>query len=230
MLVLREAESLLEILETFNKMYHDRSPVVILENIKNGKKKIFNFIIHTIDYANGLITFFNLDTENIPINLNNAKQIFIRGSEKSILFKQNNYNIKNKFVTIHIPNKVKMLEKRTNARIKFGFNSNHYAIIYRDSASNAKLRKSFTLRTFDLSQAGISLCFSRKLLSYFTINKYIFIKQLGDTVFPKAIIGNIVYIKKVEYMKHGQRRAKVKMGIALKEEFPYQINNIIGKK
>ncbi len=211
---LRVTNDVLEIITTLNKMHQDQSPVMVWQNL--GERRIIrNAVIAAIDFSAGKI-ILTPDGATKSFDFVGPQTVYMRGHEKSILFKRENVKIDKRRIIVDIPKEVRMFEKRINPRIKLGFNSPYLGLIEIKVNSSTELRKEFLFNIYDLSSKGVSFNFNFKDQIYFAEGTEIFISKLGQIPFKKPIEGRVVYLKKVEFISQGNRISKMKMGVAFR--------------
>ncbi|MBI2520178.1 MAG: hypothetical protein HYV97_07165 [Bdellovibrio sp.] len=211
---LRITNDSLEIISTLNKMQRDQSPVLVWQNL--GEKRIIrNAVISAIDFVTGKVILVPNDPYK-NFDFLGPQTIYIRGQEKSILFKRESIKIDKRRIFVDIPNEVRMFEKRINHRIKFGFNSPYLGTIEIKINSTSELRKEFIFNLYDLSAKGVSFNFNFKDQIFFAEGTEIFIRKLGQIPLKTPIEGRVVYLKRIEFMSQGSRINKIKMGVAFK--------------
>ncbi|HAZ13483.1 MAG: hypothetical protein A2X86_13210 [Bdellovibrionales bacterium GWA2_49_15] len=218
---LRVTSDSLEIITTLNKMYHDQSPVLVWQNL--GERRIIrNAVISAIDFAAGKVILVPNDPHK-SFDFVGPHTVYMRGQEKSILFKRESVRIDKKRILVDIPKEVRMFEKRISHRIKLGFNSPYLGIIEIKINSSSDLRKEFSFNIYDLSAKGLSFNFNFKDQIFFAEGTEIYISKLGQIPFKIPIEGRVVYLKKIEFMSSGARISKMKMGVAFKKAIAEKI-------
>jgi hypothetical protein len=211
---LRVASDPLEILTTINKMYLDRSPVLVWQNVGN-MRILRNCFISDVDFANEVIALSPMGG-NKSLDFKKEHTVYIRGNEKSILFKQERARFDGTNVIVDIPPVVRLYEKRVNPRVKLGYFSRHMMHFEKRINQTNNRLKEFFYPVYDLSVAGTSVCFNPKEQVYFNSGETILIHQLGDFKFPSPIEAQLIYIKKIEFFNDGHRQVRMKMGISFK--------------
>lgn len=220
---LRVSNDLLEILNALNKMYKDQISVLLWQNV--GPRRIIrNANIKVIDYASGKIILIPSES-NRTFDFEGTYTVYMRGPEKSILFKREMVVIEKKRIVFDIPKEVRMFEKRTTPRLRLGFNSAYMAHLEIKINSTSALKKEFSFNVFDISTTGISFNFNAKDQIYFSEVTEILIHRIGKIPFKNPIEGKVVYLKKIEFINQGNRISKIKMGIKLKYAFSEALLN-----
>ena len=212
---LRVTTDSLEIITTLNKMFIDQSRVLVWQNL--GERRIVhNAVIGNIDFSAGHVILVPSESHK-NFDFTGPHTVYMRGHEKSILFKRESVKIEKKRILVDIPKEVRMFEKRVNPRVKLWFNSPYLGVIGIKVNSSSELRKEFVFNIFDLSATGVCFNFNFKDQIFFAEGTEIQISKLGQIPFKKPLEGRVVYLKKVEFMSQGVRFSRIKMGVAFKK-------------
>ncbi|MEK6626384.1 MAG: hypothetical protein AABY86_15550, partial [Bdellovibrionota bacterium] len=180
---LRVTTDSLEIITTLNKMFIDQSRVLVWQNL--GERRIVhNAVIGAIDFAAGHVILVPNDPHKY-FDFTGPHTVYVRGHEKSILFKRESIRMEKKRIFVEIPKEVRMFEKRVNQRVKLGFNSPYLAVLEIKVNSLSELRKEFVFNIFDLSTKGVSFNFNFKDQIFFAEGTEIQISKLGQIPFKK---------------------------------------------
>ena len=117
---LRVEESFEEIMTTLKKMQREKSLVVIWQKPEGntGDRKVFNSYIKNIDKTKKTLYLVALD-DTTEISIDENTTIYIRGDERSILFKQSKVTLKKGHLSLLIPTEVRVFERRYTERIDF---------------------------------------------------------------------------------------------------------------
>ncbi|MBI2520352.1 MAG: hypothetical protein HYV97_08035 [Bdellovibrio sp.] len=218
---LRVTKDSLEIISTLRKMYHDQSPILVWQNL--GERRIIrNAIIDHIDLTTGKFVIIRNDPHK-RFDFLVHRAVYIRGHEKSILFKRESVRIEKKCIIIDIPKEVRMFENRISPRVKLGFNSPYLGKLELKINASSDLQKEFVFNLYDISATGICFNFNLKDQIFFTEGTEICIHKLGQIPFKTPIEGRVVYLKKIEFMSSGARITKMKMGVAFKTSISEKI-------
>jgi len=218
---LRVCQDPLEILTALNKMYEERSPVLVWQNT-GDKRTTKNCYIRGIDYSSGRLIIMSLDS-NRAFEFSQEFSIYIRGSEKSILFKREQAVIDSKRIVIGIPKEVRMYEKRANPRLVLGWDGGYNTHIEVKLNSTSKHKKEFVFNIFDLSLTGAALYFPLSDRVFFNPNDNILIHKLGSFPYKNPLEARVIYIKKIEFLHMGKRTTKMKMGIHFKHKISQEM-------
>lgn len=211
---LRVSEDELEIVSTLNKMFREKSIVLVWQNIDKSRT-ICNAKISDIDYSKGIL-FLSPMTKGTTFEFSKNYTFYIRGYEKSILFKASNGKMKNDKIVISIPKSVRMYEKRTTPRIKFGHDGNLTALLEKQVNNITKTIKEFEFKVYDISKEGISLIFPPREQIYFSKNDSFQITQIGKLRIESGIEASVVYVKKIEIIRNYNRVIRMKFGAKFK--------------
>lgn len=225
---LRVSSETLEILNTLNKIYLERTPVTLWQN--TGRERIVRIAyIRAIDYSAGKLLFAPLEKGKV-FDFNGNLTVYIRGREKSILFKTKSEKIDTKRVIVNIPTEVRMYEMRAFPRLRFGFGSTENILFeIRVNQTSAKF-KEFLYPIFDLSKSGVSMLFNAKESVFFNVGETILIHKIADFKVPAGMEAKIIYTKKVEFITGGHRQSKMKIGIGLKRHLSDEVFESIHRR
>jgi hypothetical protein len=148
---------------------------------------------------------------------NKEATIYIKGAEKSLLFRQKNILSLGETVILDIPEKVNMYDRREITRTHFGWNSKHFAQL-----SFTKNSKDFDLlfSIFDISPSGLALNISPQEESIFKAGDIIHIHKVGQTNLMIPLKAMVKHLGTLDFIEDGIHLKRIKLGL----EFEKNLN------
>ncbi|MBT7611282.1 MAG: hypothetical protein HN576_16095 [Bacteriovoracaceae bacterium] len=200
-----------EIIATLIRMYRETTPVLVWQNNLNGTKLMKNSLIDGIFPELGNFVLTPLPESDV-FDFCNTSTIYIRGNERSILFKEPKIVIYDKKIIVQIPRQVRMYDKRYSERFHFGLKSNYRVEIFHQKKSLNE-EQIFQVSLFDISDKGAS--FNLSLLDQKNFNQEEVIKlvRLGNKFFPDYLMGKIIYLHRLDNKIGGIHCPSIKMGV-----------------
>lgn len=199
-----------EIVTTLIRMYRESSPVLVWQNSDEGRVMKNSFIREIYPEKR----FFVLTThpDSSVFNFCQSTTIYLRGNERSILFKQKDIVVRKNKVIVKFPTEVRLYEKRFHQRFHYGFKSNHAVEIFHPK-STMDSEEIFNFSLYDISEKGASFNLNLADQRYFFQGDKIKILRLGKKCFKQYFTGKIIYMNRTDYKINGVRCPSIKMGI-----------------
>lgn len=209
-----------EIIATLIRMYRECTPVLVWQNNKEGNKVMKNSVIDAIFPELGYFVLCPLP-EGDYFDFCHTSTIYLRGNERSILFKQPKIVIKDNKIIIQIPKQVRMYDKRFSDRIHFGLKSTLGVEIFhaKNSLSPEEL---FSFSLYDISERGASFNLSLLDQKYFYQDEIIKLIKIGRKSFADYVMAKIIYLHRMDNKIGGIHCPSIKMGV--------QFNRTLSKK
>jgi hypothetical protein len=200
-----------EIIATLIRMYRECTPVLVWQSDSDGHKFMKNSVIEAIFPELGYFVLSPLPDGDY-FDFCNTSTIYIRGNERSILFKQQKIVIQDNKIIIQIPNQVRMYDKRYTERFHFGLKSNHHVEIFH-SKNSMDQEQLFQVSLFDISVRGASFNMSLLDQKYFYQEEIIKVVKLGKKSFPEYLMAKIIYLHRLDNKIGGIHCPSIKMGV-----------------
>jgi hypothetical protein len=200
-----------EIISTLIRMYRESTPVLVWQNQIDGSKLMKNSLIEGIFPELGYFILCPLP-DNDYFDFQISSTIYIRGNERSILFKQSKIILQANQIIIPIPKQVRMYDKRFSERFHFGLKSNHNVEIFhtRDSKSNEQL---FPASLYDISDRGASFNLNLLDSKYFHQEQLIKLVKIGKKSFTEYLMAKVIYLHRLDNKVAGIQCPSIKMGV-----------------
>lgn len=199
-----------EIVSTLIRMYRESSPVLIWQNQSSGRK-MKNSYIKEIFPEKGLFILAPLP-DNTNFNFNAMTTLYLRGNERSILFKQADIKVLKNIIIVRFPREVRLYENRFHSRFHYGFKSNHMVEIFHPK-STVNTEEVFTFSMYDISEQGASFNVNLADQRYFFQGDRLKMIRLGQKSFKQYFTGKIVYMVRVDNKINGVHCPSIKMGV-----------------
>lgn len=200
-----------EIISTLIRMYRESTPVLVWQNKIDGSKLMKNSLIEAIFPELGYF-ILNPLPENDYFDFQNTSTIYIRGNERSILFKQPKIVLQDNKIIIQIPKQVRMYDKRYSERFHFGLKSNHHVEIFH-SKNSLTQEQLFQVSLFDISERGASFNLSLLDQKYFYQEELIKLVKIGKKSFSEFLMAKIIYLHRLDNKIGGIHCPSIKMGV-----------------
>lgn len=141
---------------------------------------------------------------------NKEATVYIKGKEKSVLFRQKNILSMGDTVVLDIPEKVSMYDRRGINRKSFGWNSKHFTQL-----SFTKDSKDYDLlfSIFDISPSGIALNISPHEESIFEAGDLIHIHKIGQTNLMIPLKAVVRHLGTLDFIEKGIHFKRIKLGL-----------------
>lgn len=198
-----------EIIATLIRMYREGTPVLVWQNDSEGKKLMRNSVIDAIFPEMG---YFVLCPLGDHFDFCSTSTIYLRGNERSILFKQPKMVLKDNKIVIQIPKQVRMYDKRFSERYHYGLKSNLGVEIFH-AKSSLSPEEIFNVSLFDISEHGASFNISLHEQTYFFQEEIIKIVKMGRKSFPQFLMSKIIYLHRMDNKIGGIHCPSIKMGV-----------------
>ncbi len=210
MLNLRVSRNSYEINDTINSMYADSSPVMIWQN-QNGKRIVTYATIEKIDFQNNRI-LLQAKEKNRFEKFSRNYTIYIRGDQRSILFKQQDCKLNANKIAVSIPSEVRLFEQRLVPRFDTPEKKTVDAYFDKKIGAGVGTERNFSGRVINISKEGLCLEFLQNLGKFFYEDDRLFLNNIGQSTFSPKIEARIVYINKpkkgADRMRMGLRFSK----------------------
>ncbi|MFT6069209.1 MAG: hypothetical protein ACJAT2_000314 [Bacteriovoracaceae bacterium] len=169
-----------------------------------------------IDQANGQLKL-NESSLGFHFLKNKEATIYIKGKEKSVLFRQKKILSLGDTVVLDIPEKVNMYDRRGVERTSFGWHSKHFTQL-----SFTKNSKDYDLlfSIFDISPSGLALNISPHEESIFEPGDIIHIHKLGQTNLMIPLRAQVKHLGTLDFIDKGIHFKRIKLGL----EFTKNLN------
>ncbi len=201
-----------EIIDTIGRMFADASPVMLWQN-HGGKRVVVYATITSVDLKNRVIVFAAKDKFKFQI-FSRQYNIYIRGSERSILFKQATCRFNAGRLAIPLPNEVRLLEKRRHPRLDLSKLKQNLEVFFNKRiGTGVGTQRLFEAHIVNLSNQGMCLEFFQDFGKYFYEGDCLLLSRIHRFNFTPAREATVIYIQ-----KHTQRDDRIRLGIKLKEE------------
>lgn len=208
LLHLRVSRNHEEIINTINSMYVDCSPVMLWQN--HGKKRVIVYAtIDKIEFDRKRIVLLANKQHDFK-NFKSDITVYIRGENKSILFKQEQCRFNSKQIALLIPSEVRLYEQRHNPRVKMTQDFELNAYFSKRVGSGSGSQKSFAAKVINLSADGACFEYLQSLGKFFYEGDSIVISHFDHLKFEPSLEAKIVYIQKPSYASD-----RLRMGIKL---------------
>jgi len=194
MLNLRVSRNNHEISTTINTMYADSSPVMIWQN-QNGKRVVTYATIEKIDFKNNRILLQSKEKNRFE-RFSKDYTIYIRGEERSILFKQQDCKLNANKIAVSIPSEVRLFEQRLIPRFETPEKVSVDAHFDKRIGAGVGSERNFSARVMNISKDGMCLEFIQNLGKYFYEDDMLFLSNIDQTSFNPKLEAKIVYINK----------------------------------
>lgn len=194
MLNLRISRNHFEITSTIQSMHSDSSPVMLWQN-QNGKRVVTYATIEKIDFKNNRI-LLQAKEKNRFESFSRDYTIYIRGEERSILFKQQQCKLNANKIAITIPNEVRLFEQRLVPRFESPQKVTVDAHFDKRIGAGIGSERNFSARVMNISKDGMCLEFIQNLGKYFYEDDTLFLSNINQTSFTPKLEARIIYINK----------------------------------
>ncbi len=194
MLNLRVSHNPVEITDTINTMYADSSPVMIWQN-QNGRRIVSYATIEKIDFSKNKILLLAKEKNRFE-KFSKDYTIYIRGEQRSILFKQQDCKLNANKIAISIPLEVRLYEQRLVPRFDTPEKKTVDAYFDKKIGAGVGTERNFSGRVINISKDGLCLEFLQNLGKFFYEDDSLFLSNIGFTTFSPKVEARIVYINK----------------------------------
>lgn len=191
---LRVSRNHFEISNTINTMFADNAPVMIWQN-QNGNRVVTYATIEKIDFKNKRI-LFQAKEKNRFESFSSNYTIYIRGEERSILFKQQDCKLNSNKIAVSIPSEVRLFEQRLVPRFDSPEKISVDAHFDKRIGAGVGSERNFSARVMNISKDGMCLEFIQNLGKYFYDGDLLFLNNIDQTSFNPKLEAKIVYINK----------------------------------
>ena len=215
-----------EILDTLTRMMLEDCPTLIWQNL-HGKRKIQHGKLHTIDIEKKVLIFVPISGTKKFRAFDKKQTIYMRGNEKSILFKSEKIRVEAQRIIIPIPKETRMYELRTHDRKHFGHGSRHNSLIVKQINKTSKKLKEFDFNLYDISEVGACFSFSPKESVYFNVGDTFLVLRLGRVDFECPLNATVIYVRRHEITLQQNRQVRMKMGVSFERLIPHQVVNLL---
>lgn len=208
--------------ETFNRAESEHKDILLWQDL-DGQKLMAPSFLHKIDPIDQIVTFgiLNLD-KRYKFDLQN--DLYGRLDERSLLFKAEIVNMSMQLVSIHLPDKVRVLELRKHERLHFGQKSAVYSNVER-VADDLLGRRVYNIRLFDISRSGASFIVKSGDRKFFNIDEDINILNIGTMEMGTPLEATIVYSEEISYKSGSMQMSISKLGIKFNHSIPERMYN-----
>src|SRR5690606_4322173 len=149
----------------------------------SGKRVIVYAKIVSIDIENSLMVFACEERAKFQI-FSRQYNIYIRGNERSILFKQARCRFNASRLAITLPNEVRLLEQRKHNRLDFSKSKKGVGIVFsKRVATGVGKQRSFDAQIINLSSQGLCIEFDQELGKFFYTSDCLLISQIDSLKF-----------------------------------------------
>ncbi|MCB9063113.1 MAG: hypothetical protein H6622_16435 [Halobacteriovoraceae bacterium] len=217
-----------EILKTLNKIFLEKSPVLVWQNNGNQRDKKYTFIT-AISTKDNKFELTSLDTD-YQFEFDRNLTFYIRGNEQSILFKDEKVELNVNKLKISIPSEVRMFEKRGASRTNLSDPDLPYIYSQLLQGKKEKNARSFTFQIIDISQTGLAVRVSLKQQHLFYPNDFLLVKTLGNYTFEDSILCKIIYLKKQYFPDDLDGQPSLRMGINFESQISLKILDQVFEK
>lgn len=224
MLNLRVSRNNNEISETINSMFVDSSPVMLWQN-QHGNRVVTYATILNIDFENNQI-IMQANQKNRFEKFSKDFTIYIRGPQRSILFKQTKCRLNANKLALAIPSEVRLYEQRLLPRFNTPDKKNIEAYFDKRIGAGVGSDKSFAARVINLSQEGLCLEIIQNMGKFFYEGDSVFLSNLNNISFDSKLEAVIVYLKKT----YGSNSDRMQMGIRFKSALSQELLRKIVKE
>ncbi|WP_372655093.1 PilZ domain-containing protein [Halobacteriovorax sp.] len=156
-------------------------------------------------------------------NFREDEDVYIRFSDRSLLFKAHIRKMSHDKIQIIVPRKFRIIENREQARSNL-LEQDIKVKVDLDVQYKTK-NSSFEMNVLDLSQDGIGVVFSVTKINYFKVGQKIFISKFGDVPLDERVICEIVHVTKTERNMELITSRDYKMGLRFLSAIPYFMNS-----
>lgn len=189
-----------EIVDVLIEIHALEHPILLWQN-EDGKRNVTKVKVKAIDAKTDSIFLIpNGDEDLFSFSkIKVDKTFYLRVDNKSIVFKQVEPAKKTNagYLQIHIPNEVKLFEKRTKNRvIVAGGDPKITADIFPGGRLGNAARPT-TTNLIDVSNSGISIFLLKKHSRLFFVRDKIKISRIGNHIFPRHVYGEIIHTTNV---------------------------------
>lgn len=201
-----------EILDVLEEVRTDGSPMCIWA--KGQAKSARKSSGWEIDTSKGQIRL-NESSLGYHFLKNKEATIYIKGKEKSILFRQTKVLSMGDTIVLDIPEKINMYDRRGVQRTFFGWNSRHFAHL-----SFTKNSNDFDLlfSIFDISKSGMALNISPHEEAIFTTGDTIHIHKIGQTNLMIPLKAEVRHLGTLDFIEKGVHFKRIKLGLEFKKD------------
>jgi hypothetical protein len=200
-----------EIISTLIRIYRECTPVLLWQSEIDGQKHMRNSFIDAIFPELGYFVLTSLPDSRV-FDFCHTSTIYIRGNERSILFKLPKMVLQENKILVQIPKQVRMYDKRDTERFHFGLKSNHHVDIFY-SKSSLNEEHPFQVSLFDISERGASFNISLLDKKYFYKEELIKLIKIGKKSFPDFLYAKIIYLHRLDNKIGGIHCPSIKMGV-----------------
>lgn len=216
MLNLRVSRNRDEIFETIKTMYVDSSLLMLWQNHGNKRVIVYAYI-EKIDFSRRRIILKTHKQGNF-LAFKFDSPVYIRGDNKSILFKQERCRFNHDKIALAIPSEVRLYEQRFNPRLSTTQDIALNAYFSKRVGSGSGSQKSFAAKVLNLSTTGVCLEYLQSLGKFFYEGDSILISHFDHLRFDPPIEAQIIYIQKPAYSSD-----RLRMGIKLDKQLSQDI-------
>ena len=199
-----------EIVSTLIRMYRESSPVLIWQN-QGNERLMKNSYIKEIYPEKSRFVLAPLP-DNTNFNFNDMTTLYLRGNERSILFKQSDIKILKDKIFVRFPKEVRLYENRFHSRFHYGFKSNHTVEVFHPR-STVDTEEIFKFSLYDISEQGASFNVKLSDQRFFFQGDRLNIVKIGHKSFKQFFTGKIVYMVRVDNKINGVHCPSMKMGV-----------------
>lgn len=199
-----------EIVSTLIRMYRESSPVLIWQNTPDGRN-MKNSYIKEIFPEKGYFVLAPLP-DNTDFVFSGMTTLYLRGNERSILFKQSDIRVTKNNIVVKFPKEVRLYEKRFHSRFHYGFKSNHSVEIFHPK-STIDTEEIFKFSLYDISEKGASFNVNLADQRFLFQSDRVKIVKLGKMSYPNYYMAKVVYMIRVDNKINGVNCPTIKMGI-----------------
>jgi len=216
---LRVETSYNEIVETLHKMYQEKSPVKIWQKPKDNKtsRKVFDLTIQKINKRKNTFSLIANDQQEL-MDIDKNTTVYIRGEERSILFKQTKVELSKGSLCLVIPYEVRLYERRYKERIKFSYDEKFMLKMHKaKKPSHQSETKAYQL--IDVSSCGLAIFMTLQESDFFSKGDHIEISKIHEYNLPISKAGKIIYFKKIDTLKNGKKSKFIRVGVKFFMEY-----------
>lgn len=199
-----------EIVSTLIRMYRESSPVLIWQYQDSGRLMKNSYIKEIFPEKSCFILAPLPDNTNF--NFNAMTTLYLRGNERSILFKQCDIKILKNKIIVRFPKEVRLYENRFHTRFHYGFKSNHMAEVFHPK-STVDTEEIFKFSIYDISEQGASFNVNLADQRFFFQGDRLNMVKIGEMSFKQYFTGKIVYMVRVDNKINGVHCPMIKMGV-----------------
>lgn len=213
--ILRSTDNITEIIQILEQMVRDFTPCTIWQNI-DEKKLHTECVIERID-MNLDILVLRPTLDFFPVDFKKRIQLYFRGKNQSILFKELAHYTSDKQLVINIPREIKLLEKRSRPRLDVTSKDNRIALATKYDAQSLEARY-FDLELLDISQGGLSFFMTLQQAGSINQGDQLFFSQILSVKLLSPLSSTVRYTAPTKLKLNLVSKKGIKVGVAFEKQ------------